>query len=867
MLENYLSSYTNVVTCLLLVMLAGRSAEAQSPTKLIYTQQSGTSSSDKLLSASLTVTFPTSGLSLANDAAAFGQPNDVVFDPVNNYIYVVDNTLTTGPIVRYVYTSSSNTVSSRTIIVPGTSGATYQGLALDVPNNRLFFSQSSATNSQDALKVVTGLNGSTYTVTQLTDGQPTNGNFGNPRGLAFDPVNNFIYLIDQLINTGPILRFTVSSSTVSNRKVIVAGVGAGTSSAYGGLALDQKNDRLYFTQYRSSMPSVSNVEDALKVVSGVSGDTYTVTELINGSSAAFLFPQDLVLDRENNYLYLVDQVAGGGSIYRYSTTGTGQTQIVGAADASSSYGGVALNGGVYSPVSLNSSTPADNATGVSTTANIVLNFDRAVTKATGNFEIRRTSDNALIETINVTSSLVTGSGATWTINPSTTLDEGISYALRAASGIFKAADGGSYAGISDNTTLNFTTLVSNKTPTDIAISPSPASVDENQSSGTTVGIFSTTDPDAGQTFTYSLVSGTGSADNTSFQLVGNQLKTNATFDFETKNSYSIRVQTTDNGTPALSFQKSFTITVNNVNELVASIIAKNDVSCNGGSNGTANVVVTGESAPFSYKWRNTTTNTTLAEASSVVTGLTAGIYSVTVTATSSGFSATTSFTISQPTALSLTSSSTRVSTAGGSDGTATVSVSGGTPGYSYNWTPGNPTGDGTNAISGLSAGTYTVTVTDARSCTTATSVTITTVPDLSLVTHAGTTIIYGTDDISFVVEVYEINSVATSGTITVKVNKDAKIALTFDNALTMIGGRPVQNSLWSLAGSDENYYVLTSNQAIGAGDVLSFGLSGTFSAGNTSGSLTLIATAITDNNEETTLTNNTDTERIDFFQQ
>src|SRR5262249_52174481 len=68
----------------------------------------------------------------------------------------------------------------------------------------------------------------------------------------------------------------------------------------------------------------------------------------------------------------------------------------------------------------------------------------------------------------------------------------------------------------------------NRPPTDIALDNS--SVAENKPAGTAVGNFSTTDPDVGDTFTYSLVSGTGSTDNGSFQIVGNQLQTAASFD-------------------------------------------------------------------------------------------------------------------------------------------------------------------------------------------------------------------------------------------------------------------------------------------------------------------------------------------------
>jgi hypothetical protein len=81
-------------------------------------------------------------------------------------------------------------------------------------------------------------------------------------------------------------------------------------------------------------------------------------------------------------------------------------------------------------------------------------------------------------------------------------------------------------------------------PTDIALSAS--TVAENLSSGTTVGTFSTTDPNSGATFIYTLVNGDGASDNASFTISGNELKTAALFDYETKNTYSARVRTTDN---------------------------------------------------------------------------------------------------------------------------------------------------------------------------------------------------------------------------------------------------------------------------------------------------------------------------------
>jgi len=107
----------------------------------------------------------------------------------------------------------------------------------------------------------------------------------------------------------------------------------------------------------------------------------------------------------------------------------------------------------------------------------------------------------------------------------------------------------------------------NHAPT--AISLDNSSVPENQPVDTIVGVFSTTDPDVGNTFTYALVSGTGDMDNSSFNINSNSLRTSAIFNYEAKNSYSIRVRSTDQG--ALTFEKQFTINVIDVNETPTNI--------------------------------------------------------------------------------------------------------------------------------------------------------------------------------------------------------------------------------------------------------------------------------------------------------
>ncbi|BAZ37481.1 putative outer membrane adhesin [Calothrix sp. NIES-4101] len=116
--------------------------------------------------------------------------------------------------------------------------------------------------------------------------------------------------------------------------------------------------------------------------------------------------------------------------------------------------------------------------------------------------------------------------------------------------------------LSKTFTLQVNDLVENTAPTDLALSST--TVNERVEANTSVGTFSTTDAEGGN-FTYELVSGDGSTDNTSFTIDGNQLKINASPNFEAQSSYSIRVKTTDAG--GLSYEEALTITVNDVNEV------------------------------------------------------------------------------------------------------------------------------------------------------------------------------------------------------------------------------------------------------------------------------------------------------------
>jgi subtilisin-like proprotein convertase family protein len=110
----------------------------------------------------------------------------------------------------------------------------------------------------------------------------------------------------------------------------------------------------------------------------------------------------------------------------------------------------------------------------------------------------------------------------------------------------------------------FTISINNVNEAPTAINVAGASVPENAAIGTSVSTLTTSDPDVGDTFQYSFVNGSGDQDNAKFVLVGNQLQTNETLNFEQIASYSVRVKSTDAG--GLAIERQVTIAVSDVNE-------------------------------------------------------------------------------------------------------------------------------------------------------------------------------------------------------------------------------------------------------------------------------------------------------------
>ena len=150
--------------------------------------------------------------------------------------------------------------------------------------------------------------------------------------------------------------------------------------------------------------------------------------------------------------------------------------------------------------------------------------------------------------------------------------------------------------------------------------------------------------------------------------------------------------------------------------LEAAINLTGNVSCNGYSDGFAEVSPSGGIAPYTYLWDN--------GAGSQVTAnnLLAGTYTVTVT-DANGCVTTAATIITEPTPLALTSTTINVDCFGNCNGSASVIASGGSGGNTYQWD--DPTFATTAVVNNLCAGTYTCLITDANGCTISETVNIT----------------------------------------------------------------------------------------------------------------------------------------------
>lgn len=215
--------------------------------------------------------------------------------------------------------------------------------------------------------------------------------------------------------------------------------------------------------------------------------------------------------------------------------------------------------------------------------------------------------------------------------------------------------------------------------------------------------------------------------DSSYTISGAQMPVSWSWNFGDTSSGSNNISSTQNPVHTFSHSGNFTVTLIGTSQsgcpdtfssqvIIPSSISDSfslsnfhgwNISCNGGTNGTATVYSFGGIPPFSYSW-----NTIPVQTGNIATALSAGTYTVTIT-DSAGCVFVDSISLNEPPALS---DSITFSPAAclGNEGKAFVFVSGGTPNYSYSWstTPTQTNDTATN----LAVGNYTAQVTDLNGC-------------------------------------------------------------------------------------------------------------------------------------------------------
>lgn len=142
-------------------------------------------------------------------------------------------------------------------------------------------------------------------------------------------------------------------------------------------------------------------------------------------------------------------------------------------------------------------SPANSATGVSTTTNLTIGFSKSVTRNSGNILIKKSADDSLVESIDASGSNVTGDNTSLiTINPDTTLAEGTKYYVIIPGTAFRDSSTNYFDGISASTTWSFTTadltapIISDLATTSVATTTASLSWNTNESASTKV-VYST----------------------------------------------------------------------------------------------------------------------------------------------------------------------------------------------------------------------------------------------------------------------------------------------------------------------------------------------------------------------------------------
>jgi len=258
------------------------------------------------------------------------------------------------------------------------------------------------------------------------------------------------------------------------------GIGVGLLELNGGTLKDSSANIMVLTLNNIGATTavlVDAIKPTLTTVSIVSNNSDTTKAKVGNEITVSFTASEAIATPTATVAGKVATIAGSGNSYTAKyTMVSGDTE--GVVLFTINVSDVVGNAGTQVTATTNSSSimfdktlptvttysPTDDATGVSTTANLVLTLSENMSAGSGNIIIYDSTDTQ-IESIPISDAKVTISGTTVTINPSTSLALNTLHYVNIASGALADGAGNAYTGISDTTSWSFTTVADTTAPT------------------------------------------------------------------------------------------------------------------------------------------------------------------------------------------------------------------------------------------------------------------------------------------------------------------------------------------------------------------------------------------------------------------
>ena len=448
---------------------------------------------------------------------------------------------------------------------------------------------------------------------------PDNVAIAAPNDIRFSSNGLKMYLAP--LGTNALTEYTLSTAFDPTSQTSTKGFTLTNSSGTSGLAFNSDGTSMFVTDAANKQIDEYTLDAGGFDLS--SGATYRRSLDISANTNASAGPKSLIFSTDGKTMFVLDNKNKAVDEY-FLTTGFDLTtatfiETTGAlANLHDSANSIALdddgshmfisqnhqhliqsyslgaNNNLSTPV-ISTFSPADNATGIELDANIVLTFDEIVDVESGNIKIFK-SDGTEVTSIDVTDSQVTGTGtAQITINPTSDLEENTQYYITIDSGAFNDVRDAAYTGISDATTLNFTTT--NSAPTLVSTVPADDTTDVEIDANIVLNFSESVNADDGDIVIYKTSGGSEveTIASTASNVTGSgtsQITINPSADFEYGVEYYVLIDSgafdDDNdedytgitSTTALSFTVNNRVDPTTIKDVVGSIDAQSELAKN-----------------------------------------------------------------------------------------------------------------------------------------------------------------------------------------------------------------------------------------------------------------------------------------------